>query len=154
MKLYRRASLESAGVPPLACEPDSAYVPPLSIYFIFDNIPSSLDDDNKDDNPPPPPQDIHLAPHLPRWAPSTRDAAGSLAGDPADQRHTHSQFERASSLLAQVLENPDPETFEEASIHPDWDEAMNEEYRSLLENDTWDLVPPLKGREQIGRAHV
>eukprot|EP00253_Pinus_taeda_P032467 PITA_32467 len=33
----------------------------------------------------------------------------------------------------------------EASSHPDWDVAMNEEYRSLLENDTWDLVPLPKG---------
>eukprot|EP00253_Pinus_taeda_P028634 PITA_28634 len=29
----------------------------------------------------------------------------------------------------------------EPSVHPDWDAAMNEEYRSLLANDTWDLVP-------------
>ena len=75
------------------------------------------------------------------WARSNRDAIGSLTDDPADRRRTHSQLERDSSLLAQVPENLDPETFEEASGHPDWDEAMNEEYHSLLENDTWDLVP-------------
>ena len=44
--------------------------------------------------------------------------------------------ERYSSLLAQVPEKLDLETFEEASGHPDWDEAMNKEYRSLLANDT------------------
>jgi hypothetical protein len=26
---------------------------------------------------------------------------------------------------------------------------MNEEYRSLMENDTWDLVPLLKGRKLV-----
>ena len=56
---------------------------------------------------------------------------------------------KASSLLAQVPENPDLDTFEEASVHPNWDEAMNEEYHSLLENDTWDLVPLPKGRKLV-----
>jgi hypothetical protein len=34
--------------------------------------------------------------------------------------------------LAQVSETQDPETFAEASGHPDWDTTMNEEYRSLM----------------------
>jgi hypothetical protein len=38
--------------------------------------------------------------------------------------------------LAQVLETHDPETFAEASSHPNWDTKMNEEYRSLMVNDT------------------
>jgi hypothetical protein len=51
--------------------------------------------------------------------------------------------------LAQVLETHDLETFLEASSHPDWDTSMNEEYRSLMENNTWDLVPLLKGRKLV-----
>jgi hypothetical protein len=51
--------------------------------------------------------------------------------------------------LAQVSETHDPETFAEASGHPDWDTTMNEEYRSLMENDTWDLVPLPKGRKLV-----
>ena len=51
--------------------------------------------------------------------------------------------------MAQVLENPDLGTFEEALGHLDWDEAMNEEYRSLLENDAWDLLPLPKGRKLV-----
>jgi hypothetical protein len=51
--------------------------------------------------------------------------------------------------LAQVSETPDPETFAEASGHPDWDITMNEEYHSLMENDTWDLVPLPKGRKLV-----
>jgi hypothetical protein len=51
--------------------------------------------------------------------------------------------------LAQVSETHDPETFVEASGHPDWDIAMNEEYCSLMENDTWDLVPLPKGRQLL-----
>jgi hypothetical protein len=89
------------------------------------------------------------APQLPRWVRSTREATGDLVSDPSDQRQTCSQFQRASSLLAQVSETRDPKTFVEASSHPDWDTTMNEEYRSLMANDTWDLVPLLKGRKLV-----
>ena len=85
------------------------------------------------------------APILPQWVHSACEAAGNLAGDPRDQCRTCSQFQRASSLLAQVSENHDPENFAEASRNPDWDAGMDEEYRSLIANDTWDLVPlPVK----------
>eukprot|EP00253_Pinus_taeda_P028662 PITA_28662 len=132
----------------LAYELSSEDVPPLSIPSTSKNI-SSSDDDNEDDNPPPTSQDPPSAPQLPKWVCSTRDAAGALAGDPTDQRCTCSQFDRASFLLAQASTNYDPDTFVEASSHPNWDAAMNEEYFSLLENDTWDLVPLPKGRKLV-----
>ena len=78
---------------------------------------------------------------LPRWVHSKCEAASDLADDPRDQRQTRSQFQRASSLLVQVFENHDPETFAKASGNLDWDASMDEEYRSLMVNDTWDLVP-------------
>eukprot|EP00253_Pinus_taeda_P032502 PITA_32502 len=106
-------------------------------------------DVNEDDNPPPPSQDPPSAPSLPKWVHATRNAAGDLVGDPTDQRHTRSQFKRASSLLAQASTSYDPDTFAEASGHPDWDAAINEEYRSLLANGTWDLVPLPKGRKLV-----
>eukprot|EP00253_Pinus_taeda_P027812 PITA_27812 len=106
-------------------------------------------DESEDDNPPPPSEDPPPAPSLAQWVQATWNAAGDLVGDPTDQRRTRSQFERACSLLAQVSENYDPHTFAEASGHPHWDVAMNEEYRSLLENYTWDLVPLPKGRKLV-----
>jgi hypothetical protein len=51
--------------------------------------------------------------------------------------------------LVQVLEIRDPETFVESLSHLDWDTTMNEEYLSLMENDTWDLVPLLKGIQLV-----
>eukprot|EP00253_Pinus_taeda_P036051 PITA_36051 len=128
----------------LAHEPSSVDVPPLSIPSTSDNI-SSSDDDSKDENPPPPSQDPPSAPQFPKWVCVTQDAIGALAGDPTGQRRTCSQFNRASFLLAQALVNYDPDTFTEVSSHLDWDATMNEEYHSLLENDTWDLVPLPKG---------
>eukprot|EP00253_Pinus_taeda_P001426 PITA_01426 len=129
-------------------EPSSADVPSLSIPFPSENI-SSSDDDSEDDNPPPPSQDPPSTPHLPKWVRATRDAVGALAGGPTDQRRTRSQLDRASSLLAQASANYDPDTFAEASGHLDWDTTMNDEYRSLLTDDTWDLVPLPKGRKLV-----
>eukprot|EP00253_Pinus_taeda_P015126 PITA_15126 len=116
---------------------------------VLDEHISSSDDESEDGNPPPPSQDPPSAPSLPKWVRATQDAASDLAGDPIDQRRTRSQFKRASSLLAQVSANYDPNTFAEASGHLDWDAAMNEEYRSLLANNTWDLVPLPKGRKLV-----
>jgi hypothetical protein len=155
----------STFVPSLACEPNSTFVPSLACQPSSTVVPSSVlvsssVDESEDENPPPP---THLpldesfepelapdpAPPLPRWVRSTREAADDLVGDPSDQRQTLSQFQRASSLLAQVSETHDPETFAEASGHPDWDTTMNEEYRSLMEKNTWDLVHLPKGRKLV-----
>jgi hypothetical protein len=51
--------------------------------------------------------------------------------------------------LAQVSETCDLETFSKSSGHPDWYMAMNEQYCSLMANDTWDLVPLSKGRKLV-----
>ena len=47
--------------------------------------------------------------------------------------------------MAQVSKTHDPETFAEALGHPYWDTTMNENYHSLMANDTWDFVPLPKG---------
>jgi hypothetical protein len=41
------------------------------------------------------------------------------------------------------------QTHAKASGHPDWDTTMNEEYHSLMANNTWDLVPLSKGRKLV-----
>ena len=51
--------------------------------------------------------------------------------------------------MAQVSDNHDPETFAKALGNPDWDATMDEEYRSLMANNTWDLVPLPKGRKLV-----
>ena len=83
-----------AGVPSLACEPDSTIVPSSSSSSSFlDRFPTPVsDDDNEDENPPSPANVPLVAPAqmLPRWVHSTCEAAGALSGDPRDQHRTHS----------------------------------------------------------------
>ena len=103
-------------MPSLAYELDSVIVPSSSSSSsnFLERFPTPVsDDDSEDENPPPPAHvpPIAPAPMPPRWVRSTCEAAGDLAGDPRDQRRTHSQFQQASSLLAQVSENHDLETF-------------------------------------------
>ena len=51
--------------------------------------------------------------------------------------------------MSQVPYRYDPNTFVEAYGLQDWDEIMNEDYHSLLANDTWDIFPLLKGRKPV-----
>ena len=86
-----------AGVPSLACEPDSVNVPSYSSSSSFlDKFPTPVsDDDNEDENPPPLAHVLPIAPTpmLPRWVRSTCEVAGDLPGEPRDQRRTRSQFQ-------------------------------------------------------------
>ena len=67
-----------AGVPSLACKPDSTIVPSSSSSSSFlDRFPTPVSDDDSDDENPR---------ILPRWVHSTCEAAG----DPRDQRRTRS----------------------------------------------------------------
>ena len=118
----------------LSCGPDSTIVASSTSNFL-EKFPTLVsDDDSEDENPPPPAHvpPIVPAPILPRWVCSTCEATGDLASDPRDQRRTRSQFQRASSLLAQFFENHDPENLGNL----DWDAVMDEDYNSLMVNDT------------------
>ena len=51
--------------------------------------------------------------------------------------------------MAQVSKTSNPKTFTKYLVHPYWDTKMNDEYHSLMMNDTWDLVPLPKGRKLV-----
>jgi hypothetical protein len=88
---------------------------------------------------------------MPKWAQSTLQAASVLAGNPLDSRRTQSHHEEPSHVLSYfepampmhcyMVQYFDPHTYNKAVGNPLWKETMQEEYDSLLENQTWDLVP-------------
>ena len=47
------------------------------------------------------------------------------------------------------LLDSEPATFEEASKHQCWRDAMTEEYESILKNDVWDIVPRPEGKSIV-----
>ena len=58
---------------------------------------------------------------------------------------------RYSSYLAQVtsLCKSEPTTYEEASAHQVWRDAMMEEYNSIMKNEVWEVVPRPEGKSVV-----
>jgi hypothetical protein len=50
-----------------------------------------------------------------------------------------------------LVQSSDPQSYGEAVGNPFWESAMQKEYNSLLENQTWDLIP-LPSRRKIVRC--
>ena len=79
-------------------------------------------------------------------------------GDPVDQR-TQPQFEEPSHALTvtepvipmhcYMVLSSDPQAYAEAAGNPLWEAAMQDEYKSLIENQTWDLVPLPSDRKLV-----
>ena len=49
--------------------------------------------------------------------------------------------DRLGMALVASLRDSEPSTFEEASQHHVWRDAMMEEYHSIMKNDVWEIVP-------------
>lgn len=43
----------------------------------------------------------------------------------------------------------EPSTFEEATKHQEWKNAMNEEYQSIMKNGVWEIVPRLENKSVV-----
>ena len=52
------------------------------------------------------------------------------------------------ALMSHIIESK-PTTYEEASIHQVWEDAMVEDYQSIMKNDVWEIVPRPKGRSVV-----
>ena len=86
-------------------------------------------------------------------------ARNGLVGDNSDPQRTSSEF--IETPLALISTKPTPsrhchlvqssnlQSYAEVVGHPSWESAMEEEYNSLLENQTWDLVPLPSGRKLV-----
>jgi hypothetical protein len=87
----------------------------------------------------------------PNWARTTLQDARDLVGDPADTRSTRSDFEKPPLALTTtelmpprhifLVQSLDPRSYGKDVGNPFWESSIQEEYNSLLDNQTWDLVP-------------
>ena len=91
---------------------------------------------------------VYDSPSRPKWDEKIIQAAGELAGNPQEPRKTRSQTSNASfasdSDLAEhcyMLIGSDPQKFQQACNDPRSQTTMEEEFHSLQENETWELVP-------------
>jgi hypothetical protein len=87
---------------------------------------------------------------MPKRAQFTLHAAGVLVGNPLDSRtrshheepsHVISAYEPTMAMHFYMVQSSDPHTYSKVVGNPLWQAAMQKEYDSLLENQTWNLVP-------------
>ena len=58
------------------------------------------------------------------------------------------------SFIAETCNEEEPVSFEEAQESDHWMHAMQDEYDSILKNDTWDLAELPYGKKAIGTKWV
>ena len=61
-------------------------------------------------------------------------------------RSKHGSFKPKAYIVVRDYSQVEPPSFSVASLHPQWIEAMDSEYASLLKQHTWFLVPLLAGK--------
>jgi hypothetical protein len=89
----------------------------------------------------------------------TLQDALDLIDDPVDTRRTRYDFEEPPFSLTStepfpsrhifLVQSSDPQSYGEAAGNPFWESTIQEEYNSLLENQTWDMVPFPSGRKHV-----
>ena len=53
------------------------------------------------------------------------------------------------ALMTELI-NSEPSSFEGAAQHDMWQEAMVEEYDSIMKNQAWEVVPRPEGKKVVG----
>ena len=53
-----------------------------------------------------------------------------------------------------ILQINPPTSYEEAIQKKEWVEAMMKEYRSIMKNDVWDIVPKLEGKSVVSSKWI
>eukprot|EP00253_Pinus_taeda_P027706 PITA_27706 len=93
------------------------------------------------------------------YAQDHQAARNGLVGDNSDLWRTRSEFIEPPLVLTttkpmpswhcHLVQSSDPQSYAEDSGYPSWESTIEEEYNSLLENQTWDLVPLPLGRKIV-----
>ena len=91
---------------------------------------------------------VYESPSRPEWDEKIIQAAGELAGNPQEPRKTRSQTSNASIASESDLDEKfdmmiisDTYSHQKYFHEPIWKTTMEEEFHSLQENETWELVP-------------
>ena len=84
----------------------------------------------------------------PKWLRETLKEAKDF-GMPKELVRTIVMPDRLGMTLVASLRDSEPSTFEEASQHHVWRDAMMEEYHSIMKNDVWEIVSRLEGKSVV-----
>ena len=131
-------------------------IPPQDVHEIVPNIPYVVPIDGVDaDNP----QGVKK---LPKWYIKTIEDSSTLEQAESnndglrrsqrikDKGMSHVNF----ALMAKAFSNDEPTSFSDAIKNSKWKEAKEEEYSSIMKNNTWTLVELPHGKQAIGTKWV
>jgi hypothetical protein len=57
------------------------------------------------------------------------------------------------ALMCDLLEK-EPTCFEEAIQKKEWEDAMTEEYQSIIKNDVWEIVPRSNSKDVVSSRWI
>ena len=84
----------------------------------------------------------------PKWLRETLKEAMKV-GTPRDAVRAIKMPDQLGMLLVASTRDFEPSTFEEASQHHVWRDAMMDEYHSIMKNDVWEIVPRPEGKSMV-----
>ncbi|KAH9309923.1 hypothetical protein KI387_037834, partial [Taxus chinensis] len=120
------------------------------------DVPTEDDSDELDDGENlDPPQANGIAKKLPKWytqliRDANLDEAPSISSNPGPRTRSQAREEVNYALMSRVVETIGPSTIQEALQSKSWKDSMDSEYRSVMKNNTWQLVDLPPGKKPIG----
>ena len=90
----------------------------------------------------------HLRTKALKWLQDTLKEAQEF-GTPNKEVRAIKMPDRLGMLLVASTQDSKPSTFEEASQHLIWRDAMMDEYHSIMKNDVWEIVPRPEGKSVV-----
>jgi hypothetical protein len=96
------------------------------------------------------PIDIAVGHKRPAWAQQTLQEAEGHTTPQGTFRESKrpKRFSSYLSTMSRIIDS-EPSCHGEATSEQVWQDAMTEEYQSILKNDVWDIVPRLEGRSVV-----
>jgi len=88
--------------------------------------------------------------NIPNWLKSTLlDAEGHGASNGKFREiKKPKRYSRYAAYMTELIE-VEPSTFEEVFKHEEWKDSMNEEYKSIMKNEVWEIVPRPEDKSMV-----
>jgi hypothetical protein len=98
-------------------------------------------------------QDVNARPR-PKWYRSTISDSRQVGPPERSFRQSRPPDRFRYMALMTELIDVEPSTYEQAAQHGVWQEAMMEEYASIMKNDVWEVVPRPEGKWVVGSRWI
>ncbi|KAM2954379.1 hypothetical protein FF1_032665 [Malus domestica] len=124
-----------------------------------DQITASESEDEPYSDPSPPSTESQVIkrnpPRIRKPPARLQDYVTYASRHPINECISFSKFSTShAAFLSEIDKHYEPRSFQEASLLPQWNQAMKEEIRALEENCTWSLVQLPSGKKAVGSRWI